>query len=43
MDKFFIRKGMVDTAVIAARFVIQIGRREAGLRFLEPKGRMVYV
>jgi hypothetical protein len=43
MDECFIRKGMINTAVITARFVIQIGCREAGWRFFEPQGLMEHV
>lgn len=43
MGECFIRKGMINIAIIAARFLIQIGSREAGLRLLEPQGIMDYV
>ncbi len=43
MDECLIRKGMINTTVIVVRFVIKIGRREAGLRFLEPQGIMDHV
>ena len=43
MDESLIRKGMINTAVIAPRFLIQIGPGEAGLRLLEPQGIMDHV
>ena len=43
MDECFIRMGMINIAVIAARFLIQIGPGEAGLRLLEPQGIMDHV